>query len=67
MSYVEVPEVALKAQKGFILLFEPPELTQALIWHDLSHLKHLEFKILAQESNKVCMFDKTTNVSAPSE
>ena len=31
MSYVEVPEVALKAQKGFILLFDPPELTQALI------------------------------------
>jgi hypothetical protein len=35
--------------------------------HDLSHLQYLEFKIQAQENNKVCLFEEMTNVSIPSE
>ena len=49
--------MALKAQIGLhftIWAF------RALIWHDLSHLKYPEFKILAQENNKVHLFEEMT-------
>ena len=60
-------EVALKAQKGSILLFEPSESHQALIWHNLSPLKYYKFKIQAQEINKVRLFEEMTNASVLSE
>ena len=50
-----------------ILLFEPSEPLQALIWHDLSPLKFYKFKIQAQENNEVRLFEEMTNASAPSE
>ena len=59
--------MALKAQIGLILLFEPSELTQVLIWHDLSPFKSENFKIQAQENNEVQLFEEMTNVSASSE
>ena len=37
------------------------------IWHDLSPLKYLKFKIQAQENNKVRLFEEMTNASVPSE
>ena len=37
------------------------------MWHDLSPLKSQNFKIQAQENNKVCMFEEMANVSVSSE
>ena len=43
-------------------LFEPSVVLQALMWHDLSPLKSQNFKIQAQQNNKVCMFQEMANV-----
>ena len=57
----------VKAQIANRALFEPSELHQALIWHDLRPLKYHKFKIQTQENNKVSLFEKITNASVPSE
>jgi hypothetical protein len=62
-----MPEAALKAQIAKKTLFEPSEPLQALLWQDLSHLKSPNFKIQAQENNKVRLFEEMTNSSVTSE
>ena len=46
---------------------EPLKLLQALTWHDMSPLKSYNFKIQAQDDNKVGLFEEMSNASVPSE